>query len=157
MEKMPSASNSPVVGRKKSSEDAEVKKTQPLSVASMVRRFERDNGLDKSRGGGELERSNSSLNKIGGKSSPMSSRTSSLSSSQGHLASAEVEAASSNPEAAPSSEQINSSASTAASPVKKANTSSKTVSRYTFFFNIFQGGAYKESTHGWRVIKSKIR
>ena len=157
MEKMPSASNSPVVGRKKSSEDAEVKKTQPLSVASMVRRFERDNGLDKSRGGGELERSNSSLNKIGGKSSPMSSRTSSLSSSQGHLASAEVEA-SLNPEAATSSEQINSSASTAASSVKKANTSSKTVSQLPIhLLTFFQGGGYKEPTHGWRVINSKIR
>ena len=85
MEKMPSASNSPMMGRKTSSESSEVKKTQPLSVASMVRRFERDNGLDKNRGG-ELERSNSSLNKIKS-NSPISSRTSSLSSSQGHLAS----------------------------------------------------------------------
>ena len=84
MEKMPSASNSPMMGRKTSSEASDVKKTQPLSVASMVRRFERDQGLDKNRGG-ELERSNSSLNKIKS-NSPISSRTSSLSSSQGHLA-----------------------------------------------------------------------
>ncbi len=72
---MPSASNSPIIGRKSGSEsppnDVEsTKRGPPLSVASMVRRFERDNGLDKSRGGGE----NQGL-----------SRTSSLSSSQGHL------------------------------------------------------------------------
>ena len=77
MEKMPSASNSPMMGRKVSSEDVESsKKGQPLSVASMVRRFERDNGLDKTRGG-ELERSK--------QESRSSSRASSLSSSQGHL------------------------------------------------------------------------
>ena len=87
MEKMPSASNSPMMGRKVSSEDVNSKRGQPLSVASMVRRFERDNGLDKNRGG-ELERSNSSLNKNAlVKESRSSSRTSSVSSSQGHLAS----------------------------------------------------------------------
>ena len=85
MEKMPSASNSPMLGRKVSSEDVNAKRGQPLSVASMVRRFERDQGLDKNRGG-ELERSNSNLNKSALlKESRSSSRTSSLSSSQGHL------------------------------------------------------------------------
>ena len=76
-----------MMGRKVSSEDVNSKRGQPLSVASMVRRFERDNGLDKNRGG-ELERSNSSLNKNAlVKESRSSSRTSSVSSSQGHLAS----------------------------------------------------------------------
>ena len=91
MEKMPSASNSPIIGRKVSSEDVNSKKGQPLSVASMVRRFERDTGLEHKNRGGEsqLERSNSSLNKESSKSvvkeSRSSSRNSSLDSSQGNI------------------------------------------------------------------------
>ena len=144
MEKMPSASNSPMMGRKTSSEAADVKKTQPLSVASMVRRFERDNGLDKNRGG-ELERSNSSLNKI--KSSPMSSRTSSLSSSQGHLASTEVVEA---------SDQSVSTA-TAAS-TKKTTTSNKTVRIFKRFYSdelilIFFGFFQKQMSRAYESNK----
>ena len=91
MEKMPSASNSPIIGRKVSSEDVNSKKGQPLSVASMVRRFERDTGLEHKNRGGEsqLELSNSSLNKESSKSvvkeSRSSSRNSSLDSSQGNI------------------------------------------------------------------------
>ena len=91
MEKMPSASNSPIIGRKTSSEDVNSKKGQPLSVASMVRRFERDTGLsDVKNRGGELERSNSSLNKSDSqkllvKESQSSSRNSSLNSSQADI------------------------------------------------------------------------
>jgi cell division septation protein DedD len=94
MEKMPSASNSPIIGRKVSSEDVNSKKGQPLSVASMVRRFERDTGLEHKNRGGEsqLERSNSSLNKESSKSvvkeSRSSSRNSSLDSSQGNISAA---------------------------------------------------------------------
>ena len=99
MEKMPSASNSPMTLRKASSEDVNSKKGQPLSVASMVRRFERDSGLGDKNRGGELERSNSSLNKESSKlpvkESRSSSQNSSLGSSQGNLPSAvTVEAAS---------------------------------------------------------------
>ena len=88
MEKMPSASNSPIVGRKNSSEDVNSKKGQPLSVASMVRRFERDTGLgDAKNRGGELERSNSSLNKSDSQKLIIdrSSRNSSLNSSQADI------------------------------------------------------------------------
>ena len=89
MEKMPSASNSPIVGRKNSSEDVNSKKGQPLSVASMVRRFERDTGLGdaKNRGGEQLERSNSSLNKSDSQKLIIdrSSRNSSLNSSQADI------------------------------------------------------------------------
>ena len=100
MEKMPSASNSPMTVRKASSEDVNSKKGQPLSVASMVRRFERDSGLGDKNRGGELERSNSSLNKESSKlpvkESRSSSQNSSLGSSQGNLpdAAIAVEAAS---------------------------------------------------------------
>lgn len=136
MEKMPSASNSPMMGRKVSSEDVESsKKSQPLSVASMVRRFERDNGLDKGRGGvqlqQELERSNSSLNKTAlVKESRSSSQTSSLNSSQGHLPSAvtasEAIAASTVVKAVESSSQESHKSSS-----KKASTSAKTTSNRT--------------------------
>ena len=90
MEKMPSASNSPIVGRKNSSEDVNSKKGQPLSVASMVRRFERDTGLGdaKNRGGEQLERSNSSLNKSDSQKLIIDrscSRNSSLNSSQADI------------------------------------------------------------------------
>ena len=145
MEKMPSASNSPIMGRKTSSESSEVKKTQPLSVASMVRRFERDNGLDKNRGG-ELERSNSSLNKIKS-SSPISSRTSSLSSSQGHLAASneqKVESEASVVTEAASDQSVStavapsSSTAAAGTTTKKTTTSNKTVrnnQHFYFFLN----------------------
>ena len=89
MEKMPSASNSPVMGRKSSNVESEategpkVKKV-PLSVASMVRRFETQK--DKTRGGvsvtAELMERSGDL-KLSAKESLSSS--SSPSSSQGHL------------------------------------------------------------------------
>ena len=94
MEKMPSASNSPVMGRKTSSNvesetDGKAMKKVPLSVASMVRRFETSN---KTRGGDkstsvtaelmQMERSNSQKLKEIETSSSLSS---SPSSSQGHL------------------------------------------------------------------------
>ena len=137
MEKMPSASNSPIIGRKVSSEDVNSKKGQPLSVASMVRRFERDTGLEHKNRGGEsnqLERSNSSLNKESSKSivkeSRSSSRNSSLDSSQGNIPSAdslteiEAVAASSSAEAVVVSE---------VKPVQtqKASTSKSTTSKST--------------------------
>ena len=138
MEKMPSASNSPIIGRKVSSEDVNSKKGQPLSVASMVRRFERDTGLEHKNRGGEisqLERSNSSLNKESSKSvvkeSRSSSRNSSLDSSQGNIPSADslteieaVAASSSSAEAVVVSE---------VKPVQtqKASTSKSTTSKST--------------------------
>ena len=138
MEKMPSASNSPIIGRKVSSEDVNSKKGQPLSVASMVRRFERDTGLEHKNRGGEisqLERSNSSLNKESSKSvvkeSRSSSRNSSLDSSQGNIPAAvslteieAVEKASSSAEAVVVSE---------VKPVQtqKASTSKSTTSKST--------------------------
>ena len=137
MEKMPSASNSPIIGRKVSSEDVNSKKGQPLSVASMVRRFERDTGLEHKNRGGEisqLERSNSSLNKESSKSvvkeSRSSSRNSSLDSSQGNIPAAvslteiEAVAASSSAEAVVVSE---------VKPVQtqKASTSKSTTSKST--------------------------
>lgn len=138
MEKMPSASNSPIIGRKVSSEDVNSKKGQPLSVASMVRRFERDTGLEHKNRGGEsnqLERSNSSLNKESSKSvvkeSRSSSRNSSLDSSQGNIPSADslteieaVAASSSSAEAVVVSE---------VKPVQtqKASTSKTTTSKST--------------------------
>ena len=136
MEKMPSASNSPIIGRKVSSEDVNSKKGQPLSVASMVRRFERDTGLEHKNRGGEsnqLERSNSSLNKESSKSivkeSRSSSRNSSLDSSQGNIPAAvslteiEAVAASSSAEAVVSEVK----------PVQtqKASTSKSTTSKST--------------------------
>ena len=89
MEKMPSASNSPVMGRKlsgvESSEnnsDSKATKKVPLSVASMVRRFETSNP-SKSRGGnGETPSERSPSQKIRDSESSLSS---SPSSSQGHL------------------------------------------------------------------------
>ena len=88
MEKMPSASNSPVMGRKlsgvESSENSDSKTTKkvPLSVASMVRRFETSNP-SKSRGGnGETPSERSPSQKIRDSESSLSS---SPSSSQGHL------------------------------------------------------------------------
>ena len=88
MEKMPSASNSPVMGRKlsgvESSENSDSKTTKkvPLSVASMVRRFETSNP-SKSRGGnGETRSERSPSQKIRDSESSLSS---SPSSSQGHL------------------------------------------------------------------------
>ena len=89
MEKMPSASNSPVMGRKlsgvESSEnnsDSKTTKKVPLSVASMVRRFETSNP-SKSRGGnGETPSERSPSQKIRDSESSLSS---SPSSSQGHL------------------------------------------------------------------------
>ena len=89
MEKMPSASNSPVMGRKlsgvESSEnnsDSKTTKKVPLSVASMVRRFETSNP-SKSRGGnGETRSERSPSQKIRDSESSLSS---SPSSSQGHL------------------------------------------------------------------------
>ena len=134
MEKMPSASNSPIIGRKVSSEDVNSKKGQPLSVASMVRRFERDTGLEHKNRGGEsqLERSNSSLNKESSKSvvkeSRSSSRNSSLDSSQGNIPAAvsltEIEAV-----AASSAEAVVSEV----KPVQtqKASTSKATTSKST--------------------------
>ena len=134
MEKMPSASNSPIIGRKVSSEDVNSKKGQPLSVASMVRRFERDTGLEHKNRGGEsqLERSNSSLNKESSKSvvkeSRSSSRNSSLDSSQGNIPAAvsltEIEAV-----AASSAEAVVSEV----KPVQtqKASTSRTTTSKST--------------------------
>ena len=134
MEKMPSASNSPIIGRKVSSEDVNSKKGQPLSVASMVRRFERDTGLEHKNRGGEsqLERSNSSLNKESSKSvvkeSRSSSRNSSLDSSQGNIPAAvsltEIEAV-----AASSAEAVVSEV----KPVQtqKASTSKTTTSKST--------------------------
>ena len=113
---MPSATNSPIVGRKSiptipgvnssrinseydmagtSTESTEQLVSQknrlPLSVASMVRRFERD-GSSKGRAGSPtpVARPTRTTGTIGGKqqqqmNTPLSSRTSSLSSSQGLL------------------------------------------------------------------------
>ena len=146
MEKMPSASNSPIIGRKVSSEDVNSKKGQPLSVASMVRRFERDTGLEHKNRGGEsqLERSNSSLNKESSKSvvkeSRSSSRNSSLDSSQGNIPSAdslteiEAVAASSSAEAVVVSEVKpvqTQKASTSKTTTSKSTTSKSTTSKTT--------------------------
>jgi hypothetical protein len=147
MEKMPSASNSPIIGRKVSSEDVNSKKGQPLSVASMVRRFERDTGLEHKNRGGEisqLERSNSSLNKESSKSvvkeSRSSSRNSSLDSSQGNIPAAvslteiEAVAASSSAEAVVVSEVKpvqTQKASTSKSTTAKSTTSKSTTAKAT--------------------------
>ena len=97
MEKMPSASNSPVMGRKsssgvESSENSESKgvKKVPLSVASMVRRFETSNP-SKTRGGSSDRSVTSEMNLMSERSQSQkinnseSSLSSSPSSSQGHL------------------------------------------------------------------------
>ena len=146
MEKMPSASNSPIIGRKVSSEDVNSKKGQPLSVASMVRRFERDTGLEHKNRGGEsnqLERSNSSLNKESSKSivkeSRSSSRNSSLDSSQGNIPSAvslteiEAVAASSSAEAVVSEVKPvqTQKASTSKTTTSKSTASKSTTSKST--------------------------
>ena len=108
MEKMPSASNSPVMGRKSSSnvesegtENSKVKKV-PLSVASMVRRFETTQ--NKTRGGGTVSNSvtaelmeqrsgGSGSDLIKAKESSVSlSSSSSPSSSQGHLNDNQIQA-----------------------------------------------------------------
>ena len=110
LEKMPSASNSPLIGRKSiptiplpssnltecdvagtSTESTEQLVSQknrlPLSVASMVRRFERDSS-SKSRAGSSRTTTRTAADiavKHPQVNTPLSSRTSSLSSSQGIL------------------------------------------------------------------------
>ena len=150
MEKMPSASNSPIVGRKNSSEDVNSKKGQPLSVASMVRRFERDTGLgDAKNRGGELERSNSSLNKSDSQKLIIdrSSRNSSLNSSQADIpAAVNIEAVASTEAVETEDKPIQSpkaSTTTAATPSEQSSREktvaepsakpSKTVSNFDIF------------------------
>ena len=129
MEKMPSASNSPIVGRKNSSEDVNSKKGQPLSVASMVRRFERDTGLgDAKNRGGELERSNSSLNKSDSQKLIIdrSSRNSSLNSSQADIpAAVNIEAVASTEAVETEDKPIQSPKASTTTPVEQS--SEKTV------------------------------
>ena len=137
MEKMPSASNSPIVGRKNSSEDVNSKKGQPLSVASMVRRFERDTGLgDAKNRGGELERSNSSLNKSDSQKLIIDrscSRNSSLNSSQADIpAAVNIEAVASTEalvetEADKPIQSPKASTTTAAAPTAEQSSLEKTV------------------------------